>query len=91
MKVNDFTVCTVCKYITQFPYIVFRVEFPFLVLLASGGHCLLTVARDIDDFLLLGSTVDCAPGDAFDKAGLENFVSKYNKELLWKHFYLLVI
>jgi len=52
------------------------------VLLASGGHCLLTVAKDIDDFLLLGSTVDCAPGDAFDKAGLENFVSKYNKELL---------
>ena len=44
-----------------------RVDFPYLVLLASGGHCLLAVARDIDDFLVLGSTRDIAPGDAIDK------------------------
>ncbi|KAJ8247172.1 hypothetical protein GJAV_G00259590 [Gymnothorax javanicus] len=43
------------------------VPFPFLVLLISGGHCLLAVARDIDDFLLLGQTLDEAPGDTLDK------------------------
>ncbi|XP_033120210.1 probable tRNA N6-adenosine threonylcarbamoyltransferase, mitochondrial [Anneissia japonica] len=44
-----------------------RVDFPFLVLLVSGGHCLLAVARGVDDFLLLGQTLDNAPGEAFDK------------------------
>lgn len=44
-----------------------HVPFPFLVLLVSGGHALLAVARGVDDFLLLGHTVDEAPGDALDK------------------------
>ncbi|XP_063901393.1 tRNA N6-adenosine threonylcarbamoyltransferase, mitochondrial-like [Zophobas morio] len=44
-----------------------HVTFPFLVLLISGGHCLLAVAQDIDKFLLLGTTLDDAPGEAFDK------------------------
>ncbi|XP_028291723.1 tRNA N6-adenosine threonylcarbamoyltransferase, mitochondrial isoform X1 [Gouania willdenowi] len=43
------------------------VAFPFLVLLVSGGHSLLAVARDVDDFLLLGHTLDEAPGDTLDK------------------------
>lgn len=43
------------------------VEFPFLVLLVSGGHSLLALARGIDDFLLLGQTLDEAPGDTLDK------------------------
>ncbi|XP_041857357.1 probable tRNA N6-adenosine threonylcarbamoyltransferase, mitochondrial isoform X2 [Melanotaenia boesemani] len=43
------------------------VSFPFLVLLVSGGHSLLAVARGVDDFLLLGHTLDIAPGDALDK------------------------
>ncbi|XP_032807176.1 tRNA N6-adenosine threonylcarbamoyltransferase, mitochondrial isoform X2 [Petromyzon marinus] len=34
---------------------------------ASGGHCLLAVARGVDDFLRLGQTLDEAPGDIFDK------------------------
>lgn len=42
-------------------------EFPFLVLLISGGHCLIAVATGIDKFLLLGTTLDDAPGEAFDK------------------------
>lgn len=41
--------------------------FPFLVLLVSGGHSLLAVARGVDDFLLLGHTLDEAPGDTLDK------------------------
>ncbi|XP_054643461.1 tRNA N6-adenosine threonylcarbamoyltransferase, mitochondrial isoform X1 [Dunckerocampus dactyliophorus] len=43
------------------------VSFPFLVLLISGGHSLLAVARGVDDFLLLGHTLDEAPGDSLDK------------------------
>lgn len=43
------------------------VEFPYLTLLVSGGHCLLAVAQSLDKFLLLGETVDDAPGEAFDK------------------------
>ena len=45
----------------------FRVDFPFIVLLISGGHCLLALVKDVDDFYLLGKSLDDAPGDAFDK------------------------
>ncbi|KAH9372673.1 hypothetical protein HPB48_021288 [Haemaphysalis longicornis] len=45
-----------------------RVPFPYLVLLVSGGHCQLALVRAIDDFLLLGQTIDDAPGEALDKA-----------------------
>ncbi|XP_064454667.1 tRNA N6-adenosine threonylcarbamoyltransferase, mitochondrial-like isoform X2 [Ornithodoros turicata] len=44
-----------------------RVEFPYLVLLVSGGHCQLAVVQGVGDFLLLGQTLDDAPGEAFDK------------------------
>lgn len=41
--------------------------FPYLVLLISGGHCLLAVAQDVNKFLLLGESIDGAPGEMFDK------------------------
>nr|XP_055201321.1 tRNA N6-adenosine threonylcarbamoyltransferase, mitochondrial isoform X2 [Nyctereutes procyonoides] len=44
-----------------------KVEFPFLVLLISGGHCLLALVRGVSDFLLLGKSLDVAPGDMLDK------------------------
>lgn len=44
-----------------------RVHYPFLCLLASGGHCLLTVVRGVEHFQLLGESLDDAPGEAFDK------------------------
>ena len=43
------------------------VEFPFLCLLISGGHSLLAIVNNIDEFLLLGESLDDAPGEAFDK------------------------
>lgn len=43
------------------------IKFPFLCLLISGGHSLLAVVQDVDKFLLLGETIDDAPGEAFDK------------------------
>ncbi|XP_056648288.1 tRNA N6-adenosine threonylcarbamoyltransferase, mitochondrial [Diorhabda sublineata] len=44
-----------------------NIQFPFLVLLISGGHCLIAVAQSTDKFLLLGQSMDDAPGEAFDK------------------------
>ncbi|GLV41623.1 Threonyl-carbamoyl synthesis 4 [Carabus blaptoides fortunei] len=43
------------------------VHYPFLVLLISGGHCLLAIVNGVDQFLLLGQSLDDAPGEAFDK------------------------
>lgn len=44
-----------------------RCEFPFLTLLASGGHCLFAVVKAANEFVELGSTIDDAAGEAFDK------------------------
>ncbi|KAG2458724.1 OSGP2 protein, partial [Polypterus senegalus] len=46
---------------------VHPLPFPFLVLLVSGGHALLALARGVSDFLLLGQALDEAPGDTLDK------------------------
>ena len=43
------------------------VEPPFLCLLASGGHTLLVDVAERGDFLVLGTTLDDAAGEAFDK------------------------
>ena len=43
------------------------VEPPFLCLLASGGHTLLLDVRDRSAFEVLGTTLDDAAGEAFDK------------------------
>nr|XP_016846968.1 PREDICTED: probable tRNA N6-adenosine threonylcarbamoyltransferase, mitochondrial isoform X3 [Anolis carolinensis] len=53
------------------------VEFPFLVLLLSGGHCILAVAQGVADFLLLGQTLDIAPGDMLDKISRRLFLQKH--------------
>ncbi|PYG01525.1 O-sialoglycoprotein endopeptidase [Thioalkalivibrio sp. ALE21] len=42
-------------------------EFPFLVLLVSGGHTQLIHARALGDYELLGESIDDAAGEAFDK------------------------
>ncbi|XP_023333368.1 probable tRNA N6-adenosine threonylcarbamoyltransferase, mitochondrial isoform X2 [Eurytemora carolleeae] len=44
------------------------VKFPFLFLLISGGHCILGIAKDIDNFTLLGEGLDGSPGEMLDKA-----------------------
>ena len=43
------------------------IPFPYLVLLVSGGHCILAVAHSSDRFSRLGQTRDDSPGEAFDK------------------------
>jgi N6-L-threonylcarbamoyladenine synthase len=42
-------------------------EFPFLALLVSGGHTLLAVVRGLGDYRIIGSSLDDAAGEAFDK------------------------
>lgn len=43
------------------------VEFPYLLLLVSGGHCQILVVKDVDKYERLGTTIDDAAGEAFDK------------------------
>ncbi|MDD5361140.1 MAG: tRNA (adenosine(37)-N6)-threonylcarbamoyltransferase complex transferase subunit TsaD [Ignavibacteria bacterium] len=42
-------------------------EFPFLGLIVSGGHTLLILVEDFFKHKILGTTVDDAAGEAFDK------------------------
>jgi N6-L-threonylcarbamoyladenine synthase len=43
-------------------------EFPYLLLLVSGGHCQLLEVRGVGDYHRLATTIDDAAGEAFDKA-----------------------
>ena len=43
------------------------VAFPYLLLLASGGHTLLIAVQGVGDHVRLGGTIDDAIGEAFDK------------------------
>jgi tRNA N6-adenosine threonylcarbamoyltransferase len=43
-------------------------EFPYLLLLVSGGHCQLLEICSVADYRRLATTIDDAAGEAFDKA-----------------------
>ena len=43
-------------------------EFPYLLLLVSGGHCQLLEVCAVGDYRRLATTIDDAAGEAFDKA-----------------------
>ncbi len=44
-----------------------ELDFPFLGLIASGGHTHLVVAKGLGEYSLLGKTMDDAAGEAYDK------------------------
>ena len=44
-----------------------EVDFPYLLLLVSGGHCQLLVCAGVGRYTRLGTTLDDAAGEAFDK------------------------
>ncbi|KAG6505172.1 hypothetical protein ZIOFF_037525 [Zingiber officinale] len=44
-----------------------NLQFPFLALLISGGHNLLILAHELGHYLQLGTTIDDAIGEAYDK------------------------
>ena len=43
------------------------IEFPFLALLVSGGHCQLLKCLGIGQYEILGGTIDDSLGEAYDK------------------------
>ena len=49
------------------PRLTDEIEFPYLMLLVSGGHCQFLLVRGAEHFTRLGGTIDDAPGEAFDK------------------------
>jgi N6-L-threonylcarbamoyladenine synthase len=42
-------------------------QYPFIALLVSGGHTMLAEVRGLGEYHMLGSTLDDAAGEAFDK------------------------
>ncbi len=49
------------------PRLSHDVPFPYLLLLVSGGHCQFVEVKGLGDYHILGSTIDDAAGEAFDK------------------------
>jgi N6-L-threonylcarbamoyladenine synthase len=49
------------------PRLTDGIDFPYLLLLVSGGHSQLVAVNGVGDYRRLGSTVDDALGEAFDK------------------------
>jgi N6-L-threonylcarbamoyladenine synthase len=47
--------------------LVAELEFPYLLLLVSGGHCQLLAVEGVGSYRQLGTTIDDAVGEAFDK------------------------
>lgn len=41
--------------------------FPFLCLLASGGHCQLALIKSVSEVILFGESLDSSPGSCFDR------------------------
>ena len=49
------------------PRMTGAIEYPYLMLLISGGHCQFLIVKGTNQFVRLGGTIDDAPGEAFDK------------------------
>ncbi|MDC7236052.1 MAG: tRNA (adenosine(37)-N6)-threonylcarbamoyltransferase complex transferase subunit TsaD [Spirochaetales bacterium] len=49
------------------PHLENDIPYPYLGLLVSGGHTVIAVVRGFDDIEVLGTTIDDACGEAFDK------------------------
>jgi len=51
------------------PRLTDGVQFPYLLLLVSGGHTQLVAVMDVGNYSRIGTTIDDAIGEAFDKVG----------------------
>lgn len=49
------------------PRLTDQVAFPYLLLLVSGGHTQILLVKGVGEYQLLGTTIDDACGEAFDK------------------------
>lgn len=50
------------------PRLTHDVPFPYLLLLVSGGHTQILIVKDIGVYEMLGTTIDDAMGECFDKS-----------------------
>ena len=46
---------------------VTSIDFPYLLMLASGGHCQILLVRGVGQYEMIGQTLDDSAGEAFDK------------------------
>lgn len=44
-----------------------QIEFPYLLMLASGGHCQILLVRGVGKYEMIGQTLDDSAGEAYDK------------------------
>jgi len=51
------------------PRLTDGVNYPYLLMLVSGGHCQILAVEGLGRYRRLGGTIDDAPGEAFDKVG----------------------
>jgi len=49
------------------PHLEYEIEYPYLGLLVSGGHTVISKVEDFDTIQVMGATIDDACGEAFDK------------------------
>ena len=69
IEVNHLQAHILAHFIKENPGYNNHPRFPFLCLLASGGHTQLVIVRDYLEMELIGQTIDDAAGEAFDKCG----------------------
>jgi N6-L-threonylcarbamoyladenine synthase len=49
------------------PHLEFEIPYPYLGVIVSGGHTIISIVKDFDSIEVLGTTIDDACGEAFDK------------------------
>ncbi len=49
------------------PHLEYEIEYPYMGLLVSGGHTVISRVEDFDTIKVMGATIDDACGEAFDK------------------------
>ncbi|MAG13776.1 MAG: tRNA (adenosine(37)-N6)-threonylcarbamoyltransferase complex transferase subunit TsaD [Spirochaetales bacterium] len=49
------------------PHLEFNIEYPYIGLIVSGGHTIISKVESFDHITILGTTIDDACGEAFDK------------------------
>ena len=49
------------------PSIDNKIQFPYLLLFVSGGHSQYLIVKDLNEYKQIGTTIDDAVGEAFDK------------------------
>ena len=52
------------------PLLTNDIEYPFILLLISGGHSQLLIVEELGHYIQLGTTLDDAAGEAFDKGAI---------------------